>query len=353
MEAKNRETGYLVATWVWWATSPAAPAPIAFRLHFLVAAVSVPRMGESRQTAGGHPGDSPRMIGVGGVFIDDIVLPSGETRMASLGGAAVHALMGAAVWGERAGIVAPIGRGFPDASIGFLEENLDVRGLRRIGFEQMRAWQIAEEDGRRRELYRVAETKPFIEGLSPEDLPDAYDRGAAFYLLQAFDGVRRWRSKVGGFVLWEPLQQVMVPGALGSFRAVLRDCPVDLVSPNLLEAQAVYGQLSPEGLVEAMISDGAAAVALRLGAEGSLVADATTEGPVWVKAATVARVVDSTGAGNTYCGGLLAGIVQGRGLRAAAARGSVAASFCVETWGAVRPGAVDPAERDRRLAEVG
>src|SRR5580693_3399736 len=99
---------------------------------------------------------SPRMIGVGGVFIDDIVLPSGETRMASLGGAAVHALMGAAVWGERSGIVAPIGRGFPDALMGLLEENLDVRGLRRIEIEQMRAWQIAEQDGRRRELYRVA-----------------------------------------------------------------------------------------------------------------------------------------------------------------------------------------------------
>jgi cytidine kinase len=293
------------------------------------------------------------MIGVGGVFIDDIVLPSGETRMASLGGAAVHALMGAAVWGERAGIVAPIGRGFPDSLMGLLEQNLDLRGLKRIESEQMRAWQIAEEDGRRRELYRVAETRPFIEGLSPEDLPEAFDPAAAFYLLQGFDGVRRWRSRVRGFVLWEPLQQVMVPGARDSFREVLGDCPVDLVSPNLLEAQAIYGPLSPEALVDAMISDGAAAVALRLGAEGSIVADATTGGPVRVKAAPVARVMDAIGAGNTYCGGLLAGIVQGRGLRAAAAQGAVAASFCVETWGAVNPRAVDPAERDRRLAEVG
>jgi sugar/nucleoside kinase (ribokinase family) len=310
-------------------------------------------MDESGKTTGGRAGDSPRMIGVGGVFIDDIVLASGETRMASLGGAAVHALMGAAIWGERAGIVAPIGRGFPDSLMGILEENLDVRGLRRIGIEQMRAWQIIEEDGRRRELYRVAETRPFIEGLSPEDLPDGYDRGAAFYLLLGFDGVRRWRAKVNGFVLWEPLQQVMRPGGLDSFRAVLRECPVDLVSPNLLEAQAIYGALLPEELVDAMIRDGAAAVALRLGAEGSIVADATTGGPVRVKAVPVARVVDAIGAGNTYCGGLLAGIVQGRGLRAAAAQGAVSASFCIETWGVVRPREVDPLERDRRLAEVG
>jgi sugar/nucleoside kinase (ribokinase family) len=310
-------------------------------------------MGDPNLTTGAHSAASPRMIGVGGVFIDDIVLPSGETHMASLGGAAVHVLMGAAVWGERPGIVAPIGRGFPDALMRLLKEHLDVRGLKPLEIEQMRAWQIAEEDGRRRELYRVAETKPFIDGLSPEDLPSAYDRHAAFYLLQGFDGVRRWRSNVDGFVLWEPLQQVMVPKARDSFRAVLRDCPVDLVSPNLLEARAIYGPLSPENLVDAMILDGAAAVALRLGAEGSVVADATTGGPVRLKAVPVPKVVDTTGAGNTYCGALLAGIVQGRGLKAAAAQGAVAASFCIETWGVVSPHAVGRAERDRRLAEVG
>jgi sugar/nucleoside kinase (ribokinase family) len=146
---------------------------------------------------------------------------------------------------------------------------------------------------------------------------------------------------------------VMAPGALGSFRAVLRECPVDLVSPNLLEAQAIYGPLSPEELVSAMMQDGAAAVALRLGDEGSIVADATTGGPVRVKAVRVARVVDAIGAGNTYCGGLLAGIVQGRGLKAAAAQGAVSASFCIESRGAIMPREVDSRERDRRLAEVG
>ena len=296
---------------------------------------------------------SPRLVGVGGVFIDDIVLPSGETHMASLGGAAVHALMGAAIWGERPGIVAPVGRDFPGACRALMERHLDVRGLKLLGIEQMRAWQIFEEDGRRRELYRVAETEPFIEGLSPGDLPAAYDRRAAFYLLQGFEGVRRWRAEVEGFVLWEPLQQVMVAASRDSFRSVLRDCPVDLVSPNLIEARAIYGPLSPEELVEAMMLDGAAAVALRLGPEGSIVADATTGGPVRVGAVTVARIADPTGAGNTYCGGLLAGIVQGRPLRTAAAQGAVAASFCIETRGVARPDAVDRAERDRRLAAVG
>jgi sugar/nucleoside kinase (ribokinase family) len=294
---------------------------------------------------------APRMIGVGGVFIDDIVRPDGEQHLGVLGGAAVHALMGAALWGERPGIAAPIGRGFPDDGRRFLERHLDVRGLKPLALDQIRAWQVHGEDGRRRECYRVADTEPFVEGLAPGDLPDGYDRAAGFYLLQGFAGVRRWRAAVGGFVLWEPLQQVMVPEAREAFRSVLRDCPVDLVSPNLIEAQAIYGPLAAEELVAAMRGDGAAAVALRLGAEGSLVADRST-GPVRVGAVAVPRVVDATGAGNTYCGALLAGIVQGRPLPAAAKLGAVAASFCVETWGAIRPDEVDRAERDRRLAAL-
>lgn len=311
-------------------------------------APSLRRMGTPNPQAG-----SPRVIGVGGVFIDDIVLSGGETRMASLGGAAVHAMMGAALWGERPGIVAPVGRGLPGECRRFLEEHLDTRGLRELDIEQIRAWQVFEADGTRRELYRVACTEPFIEGLSPADLPAGYDPGAAFYLLQGFEGVRRWRARVRGFALWEPLQQVMTPGSRDAFRATLRECRVDLVSPNLAEARAVYGPLSPEAIVDALRGDGAAAVALRLGPAGSLVADASTGGTVRIGALPVQAVVDPTGAGNTYCGALLAGIARGLPLARAAAMGAVAASFCVEDWGVVRPGGVDPAERERRLAAAG
>ncbi len=298
-------------------------------------------------------GQSPRIIGVGGVFIDDIVLASGQTRMGSLGGAAVHAMMGAAVWGERPGIVAPIGRGFPADCRAFMDAHLDTRGLKELPIDQIRAWQLFEDDGRRRELYRVAETAPFIEGLGPADLPALYDCRAAFYLLQGLEGVCRWRARLGGFVLWEPLQQVMVAEMRDAFRTTLRECPVDLVSPNLVEAREIYGMLSAEGIVDAMMGDGARAVALRLGPEGSLVADHASRTPLRIPAVPVARVVDPTGAGNTYCGGLLAGIAESAPLRRAAAMGAVAASFCIEGWGVVHPGSVGRAERDRRLAALG
>lgn len=292
------------------------------------------------------------MVGVGAVFIDDIVLPSGQTYMGQLGGGVVHALMGAAVWDERPGIVALVGQGLPETARTKLEKHLDTRGLHYLDLPQIRAWQLFEEDGTRRELYRVQDTVPFIAGAQPEHLPDVYCASPGFYLLQGFEGIRAWSSVLNGFVFWEPLQQIMTPGSREALCSVLQECRIDLVSPNLVEAQAVYGHLPPDDLVNALFNDGAPRVALRMGAAGSLVADRETGERYQVGVADARQIVDQTGAGNTYCGGMLWGIMTGKGLRAAAAAGAVSASFCLESVGVLNPAIVEHVERDCRYAAL-
>ena len=294
---------------------------------------------------------SPNLIGIGAVFIDDIVRADGTTHMAQLGGGVVHALMGAALWDERPGIIAVIGDGLPDSARALLEANLDTRGLHPLGIPQMRAWQIFEHDGRRRELFRVEITEPFTTGAQPSHFPAAYEGSKAFYLLQGFDEMRTWREHLSGLVLWEPLQQVMTPDYVNraAFRAVLRDCAIDIVSPNLLEAQAIYGDLlSPDDLLTALLDDGARIAALRMGPSGSLIARRDTGERCFVPVVTVPQIIDQTGAGNTYCGALLVGLMRGETLHKAAAMAAVAASFCLEQVGVLNPTGIDKSERDQR-----
>lgn len=293
----------------------------------------------------------PRLVGIGAVFVDDIVLPDGQTHMAQLGGGVTHALMGAAIWGERPGVVALAGRGLPAEAAAILERHFDTRGLITVEHPQARAWQVFEADGTRRELYRSDPIMPFIVGARPEHLPPPYFDADAFYLLQGFEGIAAWRPTLPGFVLWEPLQQIMIAGSRRSLSQTLRQTTINLISPNLIEARAVYGKMSPEALVNALLTDGARAAALRMGPDGSLVA-AHNNGMYYIPAAPAARIADQTGAGNTYCGGLLAGIVGGKSLQEAAAMGAVAASFCVERVGPILPDMIDPVERDRRLQAV-
>jgi sugar/nucleoside kinase (ribokinase family) len=294
---------------------------------------------------------TPRLVGVGAVFIDDIVLPTGQTYMGQLGGGVVHALMGAAVWGERPGINALVGEGLPDEALARLEANLDTSGIVQLNMPQARAWQLFEEDGTRRELYRVPDARPFIAGAQPEHLPTYYQEAEAFYLLQGFEGIREWRQVVKGITLWEPLQQIMQHGARGAIKSVLQDCRIGILSPNLVETRAVYGNLSVGELLDAMIDDGAPVVALRMGKAGSAVADGQTGECYHIPAVPVPQVIDQTGAGNTYCGAFLWGIMNGKGVAKAGAIAAVSASFCVEQVGVLDPMKVDPEERERRYGE--
>ena len=289
---------------------------------------------------------NPRLVGVGAIFIDDIVLPDGTTYMAQLGGGVVHALMGAAVWDERPGIAALAGHDLPTAIRQRLEKHLDTRGLHILDLPQIRAWQIFETDGTRRELFRVQVTEPFTRGAQPHHLPQSYRSSRGYYLLQNFDDIGKWARQLEGIVFWEPLQQIMRPGNHALLRAALQSTRIDVTSPNLLEAQAVYGLKQPEDLTTALLSDGAQAVALRMGPDGSLIAN--RDSCVHIPAVPVASIVDQTGAGNTYCGAMLAGLVQDKALEDAARMGAVAASFCIEQQGVLDPERINLRERDRR-----
>ncbi len=290
---------------------------------------------------------SPHLVGIGAVFIDDIVLPNGQTYMARLGGGVVHALMGAAIWDERPGIVATVGQGLPEESSQRLHQHLDTRGLVQLNIPQIRAWQLFEEDGTRRELYRVKETLPFIRGAQPEHFPTEYAKSRGFYLLQGIEEIRQWRSILIGLVLWEPLQQIMTSENASSIRDVLGSCHIDIISPNLVEAQAIYGEISPDELVNALLADGAQCVALRMGALGSIVANKHGKRH-YVNAVSIPEIVDQTGAGNTYCGGFLAGLIQKKSLHEAGTMAAVSASFCLEQVGVLDPTLVQVADRDTR-----
>ncbi len=295
---------------------------------------------------------APAIVGVGSVFIDDIVLPDGRTHMGQLGGGTVHALMGAALWGERPGLSAYAGDGLPPAVEARLARHLDLRGLVRLDQPQIRAWQLFEADGKRTEVHRVAQIEPFVSGTRPDDLPDVYRHSAAFYLLQTFDGIRPWLDAAPGLKLWEPNALTMHASQRQAMRDILSRDALAVVSPNLPEAQAVYGLRDAGELIAAMLDDGAAAVALRMGADGSLVATRDAPQPRWVGAVPVTQIADQTGAGNTYCGGLLVGLRRGYDLFEAALLGAVSASFCIETVGVLDPDACPPAERDRRLEHL-
>jgi hypothetical protein len=266
--------------------------------------------------------------------------------MEILGGGGVHTCAGMLVWDEKPGLVATIGQQMPPQLLERMNHDFDMRGVLEVPYPQMRAWQLFEWDGKRTEIFRVEVVAPFMDDPQPEQMPTVYHPAKAASILRNGADVLHWKQVFSPetILLWEPEQAYMIAENRAEFTATLPQAHI--VSPNLLEAGLVYGITDPDQLIDAMLHDGAAIIALRMGERGSLVA--SREERYLVPGVPVPEIVDQTGAGNTYSGGFLVGWQRTKDLRTAGAYGAVAASFALEHVGILR--GFDSAERDRRLA---
>ena len=277
-------------------------------------------------------------ISIGYVIIDDIVLPDGTTHMGCLGGGSVHAVMGMRVWSDQVGLVAKIGHDFPPNLEEDLSRLFDLRGVARLDKKTMRAWQLFEADGTRTETFRTDPADFHFFNPLLEEFPPVYDQLQGVHLhcsyAEGVPWVERLRDLGDPFILWEPLQAECLAEMRPEFMKVLP--LVDCISPNLQEAQALLEMNDPIDLLGELIKNGAGTVVIRAGAHGSVYANSNGD-HIRVPAVRVKKIIDQTGAGNAYCGGLVVGSVLSDDPYPALCRAAVSASFALEQFGALFP----------------
>jgi sugar/nucleoside kinase (ribokinase family) len=291
-----------------------------------------------------------------GIVIDDIVFPDGRTAMGVLGGGGPQAAFGMRLWANEVGLAANVGDDFPEPARQWLiESGIDTTGIRVTDLPTPRAWQITERDGRRTQVWR---TPPAIAlsqlRRSLDLLPDSYRSARAVHFGihpdhpdLAFAAEMRRAGGVVSIATFKPADQRPPPEALSRLIAA-----ADIFSPNLADAASLVGPDSPRGLARKLVEAGESAarlIALRLGEQGSLIAEGQTGQAVRIPAPQV-EAVDTVGAGDAYCGGFVAGWIESHDLVTAGLYGAVAASFAVEQIGL--PLVTDElrAEARRRLA---
>lgn len=107
----------------------------------------------------------------------------------------------------------------------------------------------------------------------------------------------------------------------------------DIIKPSLDDAYHLYGQDHPENYLKKYHNDGAKIVVLTLGKDGVLLSDGNTEAlhiPIFSE-----KVVDVTGAGDSFWAGLLTGILKGLPIKEAAKLGNAVAAFKIQGIGAL------------------
>ncbi len=108
----------------------------------------------------------------------------------------------------------------------------------------------------------------------------------------------------------------------------------DIALPSLDDSQQLTGLKEPEAIAAYYLGLGAPLVALKMGAEGSLIA--TRERKTRIAPHKV-EAVDATGAGDTFDGAFLTRLLAGDDAETAARYANVAAALSTTGYGAVTP----------------
>jgi sugar/nucleoside kinase (ribokinase family) len=281
----------------------------------------------------------PEYVTFSNIIIDDIVLWDGSTHMSVLGGSGTHALIGMRVWSQSLGFVASVGR---DISQSVYTDSLDQLGgvdLRAIvirdKYQTARAWQLFEQDGTRTEIMRTDINEFLDESPTYDEMPADYRDAKGFHLIWGRDlnelkglvsDLRKSNPKT--CLLWEPSPDHMKCEAT-EYRELLHQ--ISIFSPDIDQAAALTDLEDVSEMASVFVDWGAKIVAIRMGERGSYLA--TSDGNAWLIPAVAKKIVDVTGAGNAYCGGMLVGVADGIEISEAALRASVSASFALEQFG--------------------
>lgn len=278
------------------------------------------------------------VIVVGNLTIDDVVLPTGDTRMATLGGNSVHAATAVITAGARAALVARRGEDFPPGALALLaDEGVDVSGLVDIAGPTVRNWVVYEEDGRRHWLYR---TPP---GRSEQVAPEPTDLGssllsraavvhvAAMPLDHAERIVARVRRQAPGAVITLDTHESWDAGVAGRVLALARR--VDVFVPSQEELAGLVDADGPVPGLGALAAAGCSLAVVKAAGAGAFLLE---NGRIVHVPALQTSVADSTGAGDAFCGGLAAGLARRLSVLESVGLGAAVAGTAITASGSLR-----------------
>ncbi len=274
--------------------------------------------------------DAPELVCIGNLTIDEAVSPAGE-RAESVGGDALYAALGAKAVGGNPTILAPLGVDATPALLAAIRlAGTDPESLPRRDLPLVRNVVRYDDTGGREWELMLGE--PHFEALSvhPADVADDALRAPGILLSAMALGAQLelagWlRTRTSATIYFDP-QEDYVSGHEAELLDAVRACDVFL--PSEVEAAALTGDSDLRAAATTFLGLGPRVVVIKLAATGCLLA--TRENPEPRLLPTVAvEPVDSTGAGDAFCGAFATEHLRSGDADAAAVAGASAARIAV------------------------
>ena len=257
------------------------------------------------------------------------------------GGSAANTAAGIASFGVKAGFIGKVkndetGRHFAH-DLQAIDVHYDV-DLAEDGPATARSFILVTPDGERTmNTYLGA-----CQNLTPDDVnPDTVRASSIVYLegylwdppaaKEAFRKAVRIAHEAGNQVALTLSDAFCVDRYRDEFLGLMRDGSLDILFANIHELQSLYGTSDASSALAALREENVLGVITR-SAEGALVV--SRDGTRAVPAFPVERVVDTTGAGDLFAAGFLAGLTRNLDLADCARLGGLAAAEIISHLGA-------------------
>ncbi|MCV7423867.1 carbohydrate kinase family protein [Mycobacterium yunnanensis] len=247
--------------------------------------------------------ESPTLVCVGNLTVDETVSPAGE-RVESVGGDALFAALAARVAGGRPLLLAPLGTDAPPALLAAIRSTgTDPRSLPARDIPLIRNVIHYDETGGR--VWDLVRGEEHFEALSvvPSDVPPQALTAngvllSAMALRPQLDVAAWLRPRTAATIFFDPQEDYVIghEAALGDAVAAC-----DVFLPSEIEAAALAGTSDLDAAAAIFLELGPRVVVIKRAEAGCLVATREHPEPVVVPAETVTPV-DSTGAGDAFCG---------------------------------------------------
>jgi len=288
---------------------------------------------------------------VGSTALDSIKTPKAENPRL-LGGSASHAAVAASFFAP-VNLVGVVGEDFPKRYLAlYRRHGINLDGLQ---IKPGKTFHWSGEYEANMNNRRTLKTELGVFETSSPELPPQH-RATPFVLLaniapalqhHVLDQMRRPRFVVADTMdLWLNI----------ALKDLLRLLPrVDGFVLNDSEAQQLTGEDNVFVALRKLHRLGPHYVIIKLGSHGSMLSG--SRGHFLCPAYPLRKVVDPTGAGDSFVGGLMGYLAGARGpleanLRRALVHGSVVASFCCEGFGLNRTTTISRSEIARRVKEL-
>lgn len=267
------------------------------------------------------------------------------------GGNALYAAVGAWLAGADVEMVSVVGADYPEGILRQLDDGgIGTRLLRRVDGPSFRV--LLDVSGPERTIsYRQGSGSNQELDPIPAQLAELTgDVAGAHVAAIPTSSQRAMVDALAGRAGVITLDTVIIPGQIEPSTAELLDvarrCSVFV--PSREEVRRLWPDLDPLAALCDMASWAAPMNVITLGPDGSV---GCHDGQVHTVAAAPARVVDTTGAGDSYCGALCTALARGDALDVAMAWGSAAAAVIIEHFGCRELLDERAREQARRYAE--